>query len=167
MRTLGFPNTPRTAARGRNAGKRYTSTSRRAFPIANSCQVFEPSKTPQALCHRAFNKLYVENSSTRSADDPLLYNPSWFKGVLRVVPPLQPNFEPEVHDPAASKPGLLPPSHNSRPLFSSASMTLPNATSPRQDFQTLGSLHRCLNDEVHLIHLQGVGINVQGPIIGV
>jgi hypothetical protein len=43
---LGSPNTPCTAARGRNAGKRYTSTNRRALPIANSCQVFRHRETP-------------------------------------------------------------------------------------------------------------------------
>jgi hypothetical protein len=55
MRTLGSPNTPRTVAHGQNAGKRYTSTNRRALPIADSCQVFEPRKTPQGPCRNTFN----------------------------------------------------------------------------------------------------------------
>src|SRR5713226_5089219 len=72
MRTLGSPNTPRTAARGRNAGKRYTSTNRRALPIANSCQVFGPQKTPQGPVREGFQQLEVENSSTRFQEDPNL-----------------------------------------------------------------------------------------------
>src|SRR5712692_624120 len=70
MLTLGSPNTPRTAARGRNAGKRYTSTNRRALPIANSCQVFGPQKTPQGPVREGFQQLEVENSSTRFQEDP-------------------------------------------------------------------------------------------------
>ena len=69
-RTLGSPNTPRTAARGRNAGKRYTSTNRRFLPIANSCQVFRPRKTPQSPVREGFQQLHVENSSTRFAEEP-------------------------------------------------------------------------------------------------
>jgi hypothetical protein len=70
MRTLGSPNTPRTVARGRNAGKRYASTNRRALPIANSCQVLEPWKTPQSPVPEGFQQLRVENSSTRFQEDP-------------------------------------------------------------------------------------------------
>src|SRR5271167_2112610 len=80
MRTLGSPNTPRTAARGRNAGKRYTSTNRRALPIANSCQVFRHQKTPQSHVREGFQHLYVDNSSTRSGEEPV-----FFKITLRKV----------------------------------------------------------------------------------
>jgi len=56
-RAFGSPNTPRTAARGRNAGKRYASTNRRTLPIANSCQVFQPQKSPRSPVRDGFQQL--------------------------------------------------------------------------------------------------------------
>jgi hypothetical protein len=55
MRTWGSPNTPRTATRGRNPGKRYTSTNRRTLPIAKSSNFLSLGKLRKALCQRAFN----------------------------------------------------------------------------------------------------------------
>ena len=43
------------------------------FPSPIHAKFLSPLKLFKALCHRAFNKLYVENSSTRFADDPILF----------------------------------------------------------------------------------------------
>ena len=40
--------------RGQNPGRRYTPNKRRALPIANSCQVFEPWKTPKGPVPASF-----------------------------------------------------------------------------------------------------------------
>src|SRR5713101_1151623 len=71
MRALGSPNSPRTEARGRNPWKRYSSTNRRRFPIADSCQVSPTLETPQTLAPNDSQLLHPEKSSTRFAEDPL------------------------------------------------------------------------------------------------
>src|SRR6266851_789851 len=58
------------SARGPTAGSTQSFFPRRALPIANSCQVFGPQKTPQGPVREGFQQLEVGNSSTRFQEDP-------------------------------------------------------------------------------------------------